>query len=879
MAPLWPWLGAFLAALPVALAGHGDPIAQKYIVEFANSKTSSASFLSTLNKHGIPATLNHDLSFDLFHGGSFTLEDDKNEAAVIKQISSWAAVKKVSPVRELEQPKSQVSSVAHNSHARRSASSHGFRRRDTAGHESNDYPHIMTGVDKLRQEGYLGTGIKVVVIDTGIDYTHPALGGCFGKGCLVEFGWNFLDNTTDPYEGHSGHGTHTSGLIAAQSNPYGFTGVAPNVTLGHYKILGQQKVTYSTDIITAAFKRAYEDKVDIISASFGSYKGWSDEPFGQTVQRLAEAGIPSFIAAGNDGASGVFLGSNGIDNPAGVGIGSFNNKYSPLLLTGATYHTSNGTQKFGWQPAASHDFKNGTYGLYPSSLNTSIVNDSCESWTGTHPDLSDKIVLIRYGGCSSRVQQANAVQAGAKNILIYLNEPGTYEFSAVNDSLSGYGMLSAQTGEKFVNLVASGADVTLNMTSAEFAKTIFINETNLQSGGQISEFSQWGPSNEILPSTAVSGVGGFMLSTWPLPEGGYAIESGTSMATPYVAGCVALLMEARGKGKVSPAEIKALLSTTANPNVFHDGVTASPFLGSVAQQGGGLIDAYKFVHATTKFNISTISFNDTEHIAPAYIRINNTDSSPRVYTIGHVGAATVFTLDGNSTIPKENKLGDFVNRTSQGASLEFSSSSVSVPAGESAVLKVTATPPKGLDSRLIPVYSGYITFNGTSTSDSFSVPYLGVATDMRNVTIMDTTDGNNVLTDSSTKEPVKADHQFIVPNQNATSEQANTTYPVFAPILSMGTDLLLVGVKSAKGGPVLSISEQTALARTVDGISTAPSVTSWQGQLANGSYVPEGNYTMIVRALKIFGDRHSSKGYETIRSVNFGLTYAPLEDN
>lgn len=39
MAPLWPWLGAFLAALPVALAGHGDPIAQKYIVEFANSQT------------------------------------------------------------------------------------------------------------------------------------------------------------------------------------------------------------------------------------------------------------------------------------------------------------------------------------------------------------------------------------------------------------------------------------------------------------------------------------------------------------------------------------------------------------------------------------------------------------------------------------------------------------------------------------------------------------------------------------------------------------------------------------------------------------------------------------------------------------------------
>jgi hypothetical protein len=668
-------------------------------------------------------------------------------------------------------------------------------------------------------------------------------------------------------------------LIAAQSNPFGFTGVAPNVTLGHYKILGQQKVAYSTDIITASLKRAYEDKVDIISASFGSYSGWRDEPFGQTIQRLAEAGIPTISAAGNDGASGVFLGSNGIDNPNGIGIGSFNNKYSPLLLSAATYHTSNGTKQFGWQAAASHDFKNGTYGLYPSSLNTSVVNDSCEPWTGNHPDLSDKIVLIRFGGCRTLVQQANAIQAGAKNILIYNNEPGTYEFSGVNDTLGGFGMLSAKTGEKFVNLVASGADITLNMTSAEFAKTIFINETNPQSGGQISEFTQWSPSYEILSETAVSAPGGFMLSTWPLPEGGYAIESGTSMATPYLAGCVALLMEARGKGNVTPAEIKTLLSTTANPNVFHDGVTAEPFLGSVAQQGGGLIDAHKFVHATTKFNTSSISFNDTQNIAPAYIRINNTDSSSRVYAVGHVGAATVFTLAVNSTIPQENNLGDFVDRTPQGASLKFSSTSVTIPAGQSAVLKVTATPPKGLDSSRIPVYSGYITFNGTSSSDSFSVPYLGVATDMRNVTIMDTTAGNNVLTDSSTNEPVKANHQFVIPNQNGAFDQANTTSPIFAPILSMGTNLLLVGVKSAKGGPILSISEQTALPRTIDGLTSPPTVASWQGQLANGSYVPEGNYTMYVRALKISGDRHSSKGYETIRSVNFGITYAALEDN
>ena len=669
-------------------------------------------------------------------------------------------------------------------------------------------------------------------------------------------------------------GTHVSGLIAAQPNPYNFTGVAPNVTLGHYKVLGKPVVKTGTDIVTAAFKKAYEDKADIISASFGTYKGWSDEPWGQLIQSLAAAGLPTFVASGNDGSYGLFLASNGIDNSAGIGIGSFNNRYSPLLLTRATYSTRNTTKEFGWQLAGTSDFKNGTYALYPSSLNASIVGDSCKPWTGNHPDLSDKIVLIRYGGCRGSQQQANAVKAGAKNILFYLNEPGTYELPVSNPGLTGLGMVSTQTGEKWVKLAASGANITLNMISKKYAKTIFINETNPQSGGQISEFTQWGPSNEILPVTAVSGVGGFMLSTWPLLEGGYAVDTGSSMATPFVAGCIALLMEARGKRKVTPAEIKSLLSTTANPNVFHDGVTASPFLGSVAQQGGGLIDAYKLVHTTTTFNVSTISFNDTEHIAPAYIRINNTGSSPRVYTVGHVGAATVYTLSANSSIPQQNKLGNFVDRTTISASLEFSSSSILVAAGGSAVLKVTATPPRGLNSHRIPVYSGYITFNGTSSADSFSVPYLGVATAMRNVTILDTTAGSNSLIDSVTSESVKNNQHFVLPSQNGPTTQANTSYPIFQTKLSMGTDLLLIGVKPANSRTVLPLADpQTALARTVDGV-TGPKATSFTGLLANGSYVPAGNYSIVVRALKIFGNRTNPRDYDTVRSVNFGITYA-----
>jgi subtilisin family serine protease len=53
-------------------------------------------------------------------------------------------------------------------------------------------PHALTGVDKLQAEGLNGTGIKIGIIDSGVDYRHPALGGCFGPGCKVAGGTDFV---------------------------------------------------------------------------------------------------------------------------------------------------------------------------------------------------------------------------------------------------------------------------------------------------------------------------------------------------------------------------------------------------------------------------------------------------------------------------------------------------------------------------------------------------------------------------------------------------------------------------------------------------------------------------------------------------------------
>lgn len=863
MAPIWSWVGALLA-LPLALAGnHGDAVPKSYIVEFRNSQVSTDNFVSILNRAGIPVSLDRDLSFSLFHGGAFSLLGDDDETAVAKKILSLPYVKNVSPVRELHAPRRQFSTA--NDASSPNGRAHPLKRRSVDyAIGSNDIPHHMTGVDKLRREGYLGSGLRVAVVDSGIDYKHPALGGCFGEGCLVAFGHNLVEDTADPYDDCDGHGTHVSGLIAAQPNPYNFTGVAPNVTLGHYKVTNCHKGS-TTDMIMQAFKMAFEAKADIITASIGGYSGWSEEPWGVLIQRIVAAGVPCTVAVGNEGNYGMFYSSDGVDNMAGTGVGAVNNENAPMLLNKGFYSSRNGTKEFGWLISGDADFTNGTYQLYPLSLNSSVVGDGCAALPPNTPDLAKKIVLIRRGGCGFQTKATNAAKAGAKNILFYNTEPGVAGFTIEKNGLSGIGMVPKNTGEKWVKLAAQKASIYLKMTSKKSAGTLFLTEKNNQAGGFVGSFSQWGPTNELLSLPTATSPGGFMLSTYPLALGGYAIEDGTSMATPYFAGCIALLLEARGKIPVTT--IQSLFAANANPNVFHDGVSAYSWLSSVAQQGAGLINAYDALHTTTILNVSSIGFNDTQFIAPVSFRINNTGSDIATFTIDQVGSGTVYALaDDGTTVPQNFESGAFMETVTECASLEFTQRRVVVAPGKSAIVKVTAQPPKGLNAARIPVYSGYVTLNGTN-GDSFSIPYLGVATSMRNVTILDTKHGENVLMSSDSKTPVKSGEIFTFAGANGTS----TNNPYFTLRMSMGTRLLEADIKSKNGTAIGSLPSYPIKfqSRSV----TGPREVSWEGQLADGSYVPAGTYSLRFRALKIFGNPKKAADFEVVETPPFQVKY------
>jgi hypothetical protein len=152
-----------------------------------------------------------------------------------------------------------------------------------------------------------GRGITVAVLDTGIDHTHPDLGGCIGAGCKVAGGYNFMEgeNTTNTMD-RNGHGTHVAGIIAAKGT---LTGVAPDVTLYAYKVLGDLGSGNDSGIIAALEKAAdpdgdplTDDQIDIVNMSLGG-AGAPDSPLSEAANNAMAAGVVVVAAAGNSGSS------------------------------------------------------------------------------------------------------------------------------------------------------------------------------------------------------------------------------------------------------------------------------------------------------------------------------------------------------------------------------------------------------------------------------------------------------------------------------------------------------------------------------------------------------------------------------------------------
>jgi subtilisin family serine protease len=182
---------------------------------------------------------------------------------------------------------------------------------------------------RLDSEGQsvTGAGIKIAIIDTGIDYSHSALGTCMGVKCKVLGGYDFVNDDDDPMDDH-GHGTHVAGIAAANSEQ--IKGVAPDALLYAYKSLDSNGSGWETDIIAAIEAAAdpdgnplTDDAVDIINMSLGGIDNGSSL-MDEAVKKVVAMGVTVVVAAGNDGIAPNFsINRNSLANePSVITVGA-----------------------------------------------------------------------------------------------------------------------------------------------------------------------------------------------------------------------------------------------------------------------------------------------------------------------------------------------------------------------------------------------------------------------------------------------------------------------------------------------------------------------------------------------------------------------------
>jgi hypothetical protein len=292
------------------------------------------------------------------------------------------------------------------------------------------------------------------------------------------------------------------------------------------------------------------------------------------------------------------------------------------------------------------------------------------------------------------------------------------------------------------------------LSSPEIATGQFVQNT--QSGGFISTFSTWGPSNELKVNPNIASPGGNIYSTFPLALGAYAILSGTSMATPYITGVATLFLSA--KGYIDPLKLSDLMSITSEQLDFNNGtVTSVGTLAPVIQQGGGFINASRLFSSTTilspafiELNVfpsdEDLTFQDTANFKDTQvISITNNGSSSVSYSFDILTAPTTYGFP-NTTGPITGFPPIFQNNTP--ISVGVSPPTLDVQPGQSANVALTFTLAPNFDETGVSVYSGWVLVNSSAPEDggALQIPFLGVATNMSSLPILDTLQGFPSLT-------------------------------------------------------------------------------------------------------------------------------------
>ncbi|HYG57982.1 MAG TPA: S8 family serine peptidase, partial [Symbiobacteriaceae bacterium] len=239
-------------------------------------------------------------------------------------------------------------------------------------------------------------------------------------------------------------------------------------------------------------------------------------------------------------------------------------------------------------------------------------------------------------------------------------------------------------------------------------------------GGLIASSSSYGLAADLSLKPDIGAPGANIYSTYPLENGGYATLSGTSMASPHVAGAVALLLQAQPK---TPSQaVRSILQNSAEPKVWQ-GYPALGYLDQVHRQGAGMLQIDRAILASAKVEPGKLSLGESEG-GPAVrtLTVENKGAEAVTYNLSHVPAL--------ATGPNEYTVAAYLSDTV----VDFDVPSITVPAKGKASFTVTITADETLPERSI--YGGYIVLTPEGSGQLLRVPYAGLKGDYQSVPIL-----------------------------------------------------------------------------------------------------------------------------------------------
>ena len=647
---------------------------------------------------------------------------------------------------------------------------------------------LMMHADQITQKG---DGKVIAVIDTGVDMTHPAFAGALGgtpalsadevasltpqlgdgkTGTYVSekfpFAYDYADNDPDasPTGEAGSHGTHVAGITAGNAGE--IVGIAPDAQI----IVAKVARSSNGGIPDSALLAALDDMVilhpDVVNLSLGQTGGMDNEAdsmYATVFKSLQNAGVTVNAAAGNEYTAGY-------GNLSGKNLPYASDPDSSVLCEPASYSSvvsvasvdnslahsafTVGDRTIAYQRAGGadgqkmpdlSDLTGGPFEYVDGGIGSPEDGAALKA---KYPEgLAGKIVLVKRGSLTFQDKFNNIAGSKPAGFIVYNNVPGD---SLVVMSLATDGVPAAFISQADGEAMLAAADHRLNVVPGKVVPP--------SSKYSMSSFSSWGVTPDLRLKPEVAAPGGNIYSS--VPGGNYEFMSGTSMATPQMAGVSTVVlqrvqndplfasMSAREKVDV----VQNLIMGTAAPIVDPLQDTGAPY--SPRKQGSGLVN----VLAATTSSVYPTVVGAAEQSRPKAdlgdgttgwhfeVTLHNLSDTPATYELSSQALSEI--VDGGFfTGHSADWRGKGVDIAYSGAAVSGTDegATITVPANGEATVGVDVTPGAAFDASVAQnapngtFLDGFVRFaSKTDGQPDLTVPYLGFYGDWGKAPIFDT---------------------------------------------------------------------------------------------------------------------------------------------